>query len=313
VRVSLTDRCDLACVYCRPSRRDGYLESRLDESGWRAMLEGLAASGVRRVRFTGGEPLLYRSLDRIVSHAARLGFEDIALTTNATTLAERARSLRAAGLHRLTVSIDSLDPERFARITRGGRLATVLEGIEAAIAEGFDEMKINCVVLRGENDDELEAITRFAWSRGIIPRFLEVMPVGEGAHLLPQSLVTVREMHEKMAHLLAPGEARTDPDRGPARYLHARHDARLRIGFISGTSDTFCEGCDRLRVAADGFVRPCLAKNDGVSARSPAEALDTLAIAGAIAEAWEQKPDGRTWKGCTEATAREVSMRAVGG
>jgi len=314
VRVSLTDRCDLACLYCRPSRSDGYLDSRLDESGWRSMLEGLAEAGVRRVRFTGGEPLLYRPLEEVVAHAARIGFEDIALTTNATRLAARARALRAAGLQRVTVSLDSLDPGRFARLTRGGRLAEVRAGIDAALEARFDEVKLNCVVLRGENDDELEAIVRFAWARGIVPRFLEVMAVGEGARLVPDHLVTVRQMRDQLAALLDPAsELAGDPDRGPARYLRSRHDPRLRVGFISGTSDTFCAGCDRLRVAADGFVRPCLSKNDGASARLAAEAGDARSIAATVARAWELKPDGQVWKGCTEETARDVSMRAVGG
>jgi cyclic pyranopterin phosphate synthase len=314
VRVSLTDRCDLACVYCRPSRQDGYLESRLDESDWRSMLEGLVEAGVRRVRFTGGEPLLYRALEDVVAHAVRLGFEDIALTTNATRLAARAPGLRAAGLRRVTVSLDSLDANRFARLTRGGRLAEVQAGIDAAVAARFDEVKLNCVVLRGENDDELEALVHFAWARGIVPRFLEVMAVGEGARLVPDHLVTVREMRGTLAALLDPtATLAADPNRGPARYLPSRHDPRLRIGFISGTSDTFCEGCDRLRVAADGFVRPCLSKNDGASARLAAEARDAHAIAAAVARAWDLKPDGRVWKGCTEATAQDVSMRAVGG
>jgi cyclic pyranopterin phosphate synthase len=314
VRVSLTDRCDLACVYCRPSRRDGYLDSRLDETSWRSMIEGLAAAGVRRIRFTGGEPLLYPALEAVVAHAVRLGFDDVALTTNATRLAARATALRAAGLQRVTVSLDSLDPTRFARLTRGGRLAQVLAGIQAAVAVGFDELKLNCVVLRGENDHELEAIARFAWARGIVPRFLEVMAVGEGARLVTDHLVTVAQMRERLASLLDPAaDLIGEPNRGPARYLPARHDARWRIGFISGTSDTFCAGCDRLRVAADGFVRPCLSKNDGASARLAAEAGDARAIAAAVGRAWELKPDGLTWKGCTEATARDVSMRAVGG
>jgi cyclic pyranopterin phosphate synthase len=314
VRVSLTDRCDLACVYCRPSRRDGYLDSRLDESGWRAMLEGLAQAGVRRIRFTGGEPLLYRPLEEVIAHAARLGFEDIALTTNATRLRERAPALRAAGLRRVTISLDSLDPQRFARLTRGGHLAEVRAGIDAAVAARFDELKVNCVVLRGENDDELEALVRFAWAHGIVPRFLEVMAVGEGARLVPDHLVTVAQMREQLAALLEPAATlATDPNRGPARYLPSRHDQRLRVGFISGTSDTFCAGCDRLRVAADGFVRPCLSMNDGASARLAVEAGDAGAIAAAVGRAWELKPDGLTWKGCTEETARDVSMRAVGG
>jgi GTP 3',8-cyclase len=314
VRLSLTDRCDLACVYCRPSRRDGYLDSKLTEAGWRAMLSGLAEAGVRRVRFTGGEPLLYRGLEAVVGEAGRLGFEDIALTTNATRLAGRAAALRAAGLHRITISLDSLDASRFARLTRGGRLEDVLDGIDAALTAGFSEVKLNCVVLRGENDAELADIARFAWARGIVPRFLEIMPVGVGARLVPDHLVTVGEMRERLGELLDDTEsAAADPDRGPARYVRARGDRRLRVGFISGTSDTFCAGCDRLRVTADGVLRPCLSKNDGVSAILPATAGDAQAIATAVGRAWQLKPDGAAWKGCNEETARAVSMRATGG
>ena len=189
------------------------------------MLEGLAAAGVRRVRFTGGEPLLYPALESVVAHAVHLGFDDVALTTNATRLAARAAALRAAGLQRVTVLLDSLDPARFARLTRGGRLAEVLAGIQAAVAAGFDEVKLNCVVLRGENDQELEAIARFAWARGIVPRFLEVMAVGEGARLVADHLVTVAEMRERLAALLESGgrsDRRAEPRSGPLPARAAR-------------------------------------------------------------------------------------------
>src|SRR5579863_6632935 len=143
VRVSLTDRCDLACVYCRPSRSDGYLERRLEDDAWRAMVQALVQAGVRRVRITGGEPLLHPRVTELVAYVASLGVEDLALTTNATLLEKLARPLRDAGLRRITVSLDSLVPERFWRITRGGRLDRVLAGVEAARAGGFDELKIN--------------------------------------------------------------------------------------------------------------------------------------------------------------------------
>jgi cyclic pyranopterin phosphate synthase len=313
VRVSLTDRCDLACVYCRPSRSDGYFERRLDDDAWKTMLRGLVAAGVRRVRITGGEPLLHPRVTELIAFIAGLGVEDLALTTNATRLEQLARPLRSAGLRRLTVSLDSLTPERFWRITRGGKLDRVLSGIEAARKVGFDELKTNTVVLRGDNDDELEAIVTWAWARGIIPRLIEVMRVGEGARLPAEKLVGANEMRRSLAHLLSDESGSADPDRGPAKYVHARHDAHLRVGFITGTTDTYCNTCDRMRVASDGTLRPCLATNDGVAGMDLAQAGDVTGIVSAIGDAWSLKPDGRTWKGCTEDSAADVSMRAIGG
>jgi cyclic pyranopterin phosphate synthase len=312
VRLSLTDRCDLACIYCRPHRHDGYLESRLQLEAWKTMIEGLVQAGVRRVRLTGGEPLLHPHVVEVIAHLAGLGLDDLALTTNATRLAHLAGPLREAGLRRLNVSLDSLDAERFHRMTRGGRLDEVLEGIEAAREAGFDEMKLNAVVVRGENEVELESLTRWSWDKGILPRFLEVMMIGEGAKLADR-VVTAAEMRAQLAPLLLDDDARVDPDRGPARYVRARHDARLRVGFISGTSDTYCAGCDRLRVSSDGMLRPCLATNDGLPAAHAARAGDAASVARAVEQAWTMKPDGETWKGCTEETAASVSIRAIGG
>jgi cyclic pyranopterin phosphate synthase len=313
VRISLTDRCDLACVYCRPSRSDGYLESRLDDAAWRTMIEGLARAGVRRVRITGGEPLLHPRAVELVAFVSSLGFDDIALTTNGTRLERLAAPLRRAGLMRLTVSLDSLDRDRFRRITRGGDLEEVLSGIDAALGAGYGEVKLNCVVLRGENDDELASIAEWAWARGMTPRFIELMPIAEGARILARHFVSAAEMRERLSSLLEPDEARADADRGPAKYVRARRDTKLRVGFITGTSDTFCESCDRLRVAADGILRPCLATDAGVSARAEAERGDSPSIARAVEEAWKLKPDGTVWKGCTEESAARVSMRAIGG
>ncbi len=246
VRVSLTDRCDLACVYCRPDKQDGYLDEQLDLEAWSAMLDGLVAAGIRRVRITGGEPLLHPNLVAIVRRIAQLPIDDLALTTNATRLARFAVPLREAGLHRLNVSLDSLDADRFARMTRGGKLAQVVAGIEAARAAGFKDMKLNAVVVRGENDSELEEIVRWCWDREITPRFLEVMMIGEGPKLRSR-VVSGSEMRARLAPLLAQEDARVEPDRGPAKYVRARHDSKLRVGFITGTTDTYCAGCDRRR------------------------------------------------------------------
>ena len=174
VRLSLTDRCDLACIYCRPDKQDGYYESTLDLGAFRTLLRGLADGGVRRVRITGGEPLLSPLVVDAVRVIRDLGFEDVALTTNATRLAKLAAPLKEAGLQRINVSLDTLVPERFSRLTRGGRLGPVLEGIAAARELGFAERKLNVVVVRGENDGELPELAQFAWENGMTPRFLEV-------------------------------------------------------------------------------------------------------------------------------------------
>lgn len=314
VRLSLTDRCDLACIYCRPDRRDGYLdpEERLDLEAWKTMVRGLLRAGVRRVRLTGGEPLLHPAIVDVVRFLGTLGLDDVALTTNATRLDKLARPLREVGLQRVNVSLDTLDAERFDRMTRGGDLAAVLRGIDAALAEGFDEIKLNAVIVRGENDAEIESLVRWSWSNGIVPRLLEVMQIGEGANLADR-VVTANEMRARLAHVLDSGEARGEADRGPAKYLFARSDPSKKVGFITGTSDTYCKGCDRLRVASDGTLRPCLATNDGLGAAHLARSGDEDGVARAVAGAWTMKPDGDKWKGCTEKTAAHVSMRGIGG
>ncbi len=313
VRLSLTDRCDLACIYCRPDKQDGYLEDRLEIDAWKTMAAGLVRAGVRRVRLTGGEPLLHPAIVEVVAFLASLRLDDLALTTNATRLERHARALRDAGLMRINVSLDTLDRERFHRMTRGGKLDVVLRGVDAALGAGFDEIKLNAVIVRGENDEELEQIVRWSWERGIVPRFLEVMHIGEGAKLADR-MVPASEMRARLAHLVHhQSEAVAEADRGPAKYLFARHDPTKKVGFITGTSDTYCKGCDRLRVAADGTLRPCLATNDGLSAGHLARTGTPSEIAEAVHDAWRMKPDGEVWKGCTEPDAANVSMRGIGG
>lgn len=313
VRISVTDRCDFACTYCRPSRNDGYSDGRLMTDAWKVMFEGLKNAGVRRVRLTGGEPLIHPEIVAIVEHLASMGFEDLSLTTNASQLESLAFPLKKAGLHRINISIDTLDAARFSAITRGGNLRGVLAGIDRALEAGLAPIKLNTVVLRGENDDELSRILLWAWERRMVPRFLEVMPIAEGAKLAKTHLVTAAEMKERLAEHLMQEEGALEPGLGPAKYVRARHDPELRAGFISGTSDTYCASCDRLRVSSTGVLRPCLATDDGVDASHDANRGDVSAIAKRIEDAWTLKPDGTRWKGCTEETAASVSMRAIGG
>lgn len=313
-RLSITDRCDLACVYCRPHRRDGYLpaERRLAAAYWSTVVQGLAARGVRRIRITGGEPLLHPDVLEIARAIAAVdGVEDLAITTNGTQLAELAPALREAGVRRLNLSLDSLDPHRFFRITRGGRLSEVLAGLEAARRAGF-ELKTNTVVLGGEdgNEHELTDIAELAWANDATPRFLELMSVGEGARIRGR-IVPYPRVRAHLAHLLAEqSEVARDADRGPAVYARA-HNGR-RIGFITGTSDTFCSGCDRLRVSSDGQLRPCLATQDAVDISQAIRDGDVAAIGEGLEAAWAVKP-GDDWGGCTEASAASVDMRSTGG
>jgi cyclic pyranopterin phosphate synthase len=267
---------------------------------------------VRRVRLTGGEPLLHRDVVALVARLAELGFEDVALTTNGTRLARLAAPLRAAGLHRLNLSVDSLRADRFRALTRGGDLRRVLAGVEAAIAAGFAPIKLNTVVLRGFNDNEVEPIVRFAWDRGLVPRFLEVMPIGEGRSHMDR-FVPADEVRERLGHLLEPAPPEAEPGRGPARYVRSRANPALRVGFITGTSHSFCASCDRLRVSSAGVLRPCLATDDGVNASDLVRSSDVAAITALVAEAWTRKPDGAVWRGCVEDSASRLSMRAIGG
>jgi len=315
VRISVTDRCDMACVYCRPPLHDACVAARdrLDVTRWETLVRGLMREGVRRVRITGGEPLLFKELPELVARLASLGLDDLALTTNGSRLACLAGALRAAGLRRITVSVDSLDAPRFTRITRGGDLRSVLDGVRAAVAAGFDEVKTNTVVLRDENDDELAAITRWAWALGVTPRFIEVMGVGEGGRVWRSKLVPFAEQRARLAGLLGDDEGVRDAERGPARYALARDGSGRRVGFITGSTDTYCAGCDRLRATADGVLRPCLSTNDGVSvARDLNAGCGAERVAERLREAWAMKPDG-AWRGCVEESARAVSMRATGG
>ncbi len=312
VRISVTDRCDYACTYCRPSHREDYASERMPLEAWATIVDALLAEGVRRFRITGGEPLVFPKIVQLVELLSKKGVQDLALTTNASQLERLAAPLRDAGLMRINVSVDTLRPERFEAITRGGRLSDVLAGIEAAVRIGLAPIKLNTVVMRGVNDDEIEPIVDYAWSHGLTPRFLEIMPIAEGARFVGEQLVTVADMRARLAHLIDDARFEPMPGLGPARYAVERGGDRL-VGFISGTSDTFCASCDRLRVSSTGALRPCLATDVGVEARDAASVGDTTEVRARLAEAWAQKPDGTTFKGCTEPSAAGVSMRAIGG
>jgi cyclic pyranopterin phosphate synthase len=316
LRLSVTDRCDLRCTYCMPesgvpaSPRDEVLS--LEELARVARV--FARLGVQTVRLTGGEPLVRKGIDELVRQIRDAGIDDIALTTNATALAPLAPRLAEAGLTRLNVSLDSLDPARFARLTRGGELARVLEGIEAAQAAGLTRIKLNTVLVRGENDGEAEAIVRWAWARDLVPRFIELMPLGAGASLGREAVVSSAELRARLAPLLDPeAEPEARADRGPAAYLPSR-DGTRRVGFIGAVTENFCDRCNRVRVTAKGEIRACLASPEGLSLRALMRGgHGDDAIAGRILDALFGKREGHEFYVPGIDRHHDVAMSRIGG
>ncbi len=256
LRLSVTDRCNFRCVYCSPSeagRRD------LDRPDIIRLVRVFARLGVSRLRLTGGEPLFRRDLVELAAEIARVpGIEELCLSTNGSALAALAAPLRAAGIQKLNVSLDSLDEARFARLSHGGRLDEVIAGIDAARAARFPAIAVNTVVLRGENEDEAPAIVRWAWERGLTPRFIELMPFAGG---IPVPIAEIRDRLER-AGLPPRRELGRAPGCGPALY-HA-FDGERAIGFIGSLTENFCQSCNRLRVSARGELQSCLGGKERV-------------------------------------------------
>jgi cyclic pyranopterin phosphate synthase len=272
LRVSLTDRCNYRCVYCMPEEGVALVPKPeiLTYEELERLVRVLAGVGLRRVRLTGGEPTIRKDLVTLVERLARVpGLDEVVMTTNGHLLAGLAAPLRAAGLAGLNVSLDTLDADRFRALTRKGDLAKVLEGIEAALAVGLP-VKLNVVALAGVNDDEVGALCDYAWARGMVPRFIEHMPMSDGALYTPARLLTAASIRALVeAHVGArlvpdepPGPARTS---GPARYH--RVPGGGRVGIISAMSENFCATCNRVRLSATGDLHTCLAYDDATPLR----------------------------------------------
>ena len=273
LRVSITDRCNLRCVYCMPKEGLSLLGHE-DILKYEEMLRivGIARKlGIVKVRVTGGEPLVRRGVTDFLSELGKLGLEDISLTTNGILLETFAEPIRKAGVGRINVSLDSLDPERYARITRGGDLSAVLRGLERAGEAGFSPIKINVVAVRGFNDDEAVPFARLTLEKPYEIRFIELMPIG-GEKGSGEKYVSNDELMERIARVgtLHPIE-RGKPKRnlsGPARRFRLE-GARGVIGFISPISHNFCHACNRLRLTADGGLRACLMVDGEIDLKAP--------------------------------------------
>ncbi len=273
LRISITDRCNLRCVYCMPPQGIAWRphEEILRYEEIETVVRAGAELGISKIRLTGGEPLVRPGVIDLVRMLARVpGVDDLTMTTNGILLARYADELAAAGLHRVNVSLDTLDPERFHAITRLGRLEDVLAGLEAAQRAGLEPVKINTVVMRGMNDDEVVDLARQTVEAGWNLRFIEVMPVGNGlSGDWREQMVTAQEIRAQVEEALGKLEpARMSAGNGPARYYRLP-GARGTLGFITPISEHFCYHCNRLRLTADGQLRPCLLSDAEIDLRTP--------------------------------------------
>jgi len=267
LRLSVTDRCDLRCQYCLPN---GYADFETPDA-WLSfdeierIIRAFAQLGTRRIRITGGEPLVRPNIHKLAARLAIIpGIEDLSLSTNATRLAKQAQALRQAGISRINVSLDSLQADRYKQLT-GGKLEKVIAGLMAARQAGFAPIKINMVVMRDSNDDEIEAMVDFCIEHDFTLRLIETMPMGETGRNASQHYVDLQQVKARLAQRYELIDSMM-PGGGPARYVRVA-GTDLRIGFITPISQHFCDTCNRVRLSVDGTLHTCLGQNDHYALR----------------------------------------------
>lgn len=341
LRISLTDRCNLRCVYCMPEEGVPALrhEDILSLEEIVELVQHAASRGIKHVRLTGGEPLVRKGItDLIRKIKAVEGIESVALTTNGTLLPRMAADLKAAGLDRVNLSLDSLDPEQYHAITRRGNLEDALNGINAAFEYGFDPVKLNVVVVRHLNQD-LASFARLTLDKPLHVRFIEYMPIGNVTSDLPDAIgtqgkeanlpaghiawseddvISAQEIRDMLNQALvekgygpliplgSPDENADAPEGwGPATYYQIK-GAQGTIGFISAISDHFCKKCNRLRLTSDGKLRPCLFNNTEIDIRTPLRAHDKQTVRGRFDEVLDRKAEGHLQQRGTNRNMNQV-------
>ncbi len=267
LRLSVTDQCDLRCHYCMPKGFNNFEEPEnwLTFNEIERVIAAFGRLGTKRIRITGGEPLVRKDVAQLASTLSQLpGIEDLSLSTNATRLSKQAVALQHSGISRINVSLDTLKADRFKEIT-SGKLDKVLSGLMAAKAAGFSPIKINMVVMKGVNDDEIEDMVEFCIEHDFTLRFIETMPMGDTGRTASQQYLSLQIVKERLAQKfeLIPGMM---PGGGPARYVQVA-GTELRIGFITPMSQHFCETCNRVRLSVDGTLYMCLGQENNYPLR----------------------------------------------
>jgi cyclic pyranopterin phosphate synthase len=293
LRISVTDRCNLRCQYCMPEADYVWLprESLLTFEEIATLVDVFGDGGVDRVSITGGEPLLRRNLPELIELlAGRAAITDLALTTNGVLLAAQAGALRAAGLHRITISLDTLRRDRFQQLARFDELPAVLAGIDAAAHAGFASLKIDSVLIRGRNDDEMPALVEFGKSVGAEVRFIEYMDVGGATHWSMDAVVSRQEILTSLEATYGPIEPLAGRASAPAERFRLADGTTF--GIIASTTDPFCSTCDRSRLTADGLWLLCLYARGGLDLRRPlregASREDLLRL---VSTVWSMRAD----------------------
>lgn len=309
LRVSVTDRCNLRCLYCMPEADYAWLprESLLTFEEIGTLVDVFTGLGGDRIRITGGEPLLRRNLPELIAGlASRPAIRDLALTTNGVLLRSHARSLRDAGLHRLTVSLDTLRRDRFQELARFDELDAVLDGIDAATEAGFDSLKIDTVVIRGANEDEMPDLIAFGRRIGAEVRFIEYMDVGGATRWSPDAVVSRKDMLVRLEQAHGPIQPVGGRESAPAERF--RLPDGTTFGIIASTTEPFCSACDRSRLTADGLWLLCLYARGGLDLRHPLREGATQAeLARLVSTVWSMRAD----RGAEERQARGTRLPLI--
>lgn len=309
VRLSLTDKCNLRCFYCMPKGFKGFEqpEDWLRFGEIERVIKAFTELGVGRVRLTGGEPLLRKNIADLAQRLTALpGLDDLSLSTNAMLLNKQAADLQHAGVSRINVSLDTLNPEKFKDIT-GGELQPVLDGLIAAKQAGFSPIKINMVAMKGINDDEFKDMVEFCLQHDFTLRFIETMPMGATSDDARQHYLDLQTVKQKLAESfeLIPGVM---PGGGPARYVQIKN-TKLRIGFITPISQHFCESCNRVRLSVNGTLYLCLGQSDKVELRPLLrQGISDDALKTVLINAIGLKPEKHEFKDKPEQVVRLMSM-----
>jgi cyclic pyranopterin phosphate synthase len=292
LRLSVTDRCNLRCSYCMPEAEYVWLprQDLLQYEEMSVLIDVFARAGVEKIRLTGGEPLLRRDLPQLVEMIARKpSIKDLALTTNGVALADQAKALQDAGLHRITVSLDTLQPDRFQALTRFDALPQVLAGIDEA-RRHFSDVKLDAVIIRGTNDDELVPLLEYARRAGAELRFIEYMDVGGATQWSPERVLSREEMLERLGRQYGSITAVQETSSAPADRF-TLPDGTV-FGIISSTTDPFCRSCDRSRLTADGMWYRCLYATSGTDLRTPLRSgMSPDGLLGILTSGWSARSD----------------------